>query len=279
MVAGRNRVPSPATGNTAFVIFCIFVYAPRSLRNCFSSSTATSSSLRLVELRSGFFARDDIVGLLRDRSGDLPAGRLDALFRFIARHRPQRSGQHHDFTCEGSRGRLHPALALLQAHLPLQAFDDFLVVLLPHEGGDGLGHDGPHVGDFDQFLDGRAPDGVELSEVPGDVFRGDFPDIADSQRVDEPRERRLAALLDRGDHVRRRLLGHAVELRQLGEPERVEVRGRVHDAAIDELVDELVAQALDVHGAARGEMQQRLLALRGTEEPAGAARDRLVLAT
>ena len=43
LVAGRKRVPRPATGKTALVTFCIF-YAPSSLRNCSSSSTATPSS-------------------------------------------------------------------------------------------------------------------------------------------------------------------------------------------------------------------------------------------
>ena len=58
--------------------------------------------------------------------------------------------------------------------------------------------------------------------------------------------------------------------------EPVEVGRRVHEARVDQLIDELVAQALDVHRAPAREMQQRLLALRGTEEAAGAARDRLV---
>ncbi len=59
----------------------------------------------------------------------------------------------------------------------------------------------------------------------------------------------------------------------LREAQPVEVGRRVHDARIHQLVDQLVAQALDVERAAAGEVQQRLLALRRADEPARAARD------
>ena len=42
------------------------------------------------------------------------------------------------------------------------------------------------------------------------------------------------------------------------------------------MIDQLVAEALDVHGATAGKMQQRLLHLRGADEAARAARDRLI---
>jgi len=40
--------------------------------------------------------------------------------------------------------------------------------------------------------------------------------------------------------------------------------------AIHQLVHQLVAQAFDVHGAARGKVQEGFLALRRAEQPAGA---------
>ncbi len=48
-------------------------------------------------------------------------------------------------------------------------------------------------------------------------------------------------------------------------------------SCVDELVDELVAQALDIHRPPRSEMQQRLLALGRAHQPAGAAGHRLAL--
>ena len=51
----------------------------------------------------------------------------------------------------------------------------------------------------------------------------------------------------------------------------VQIGQRAHHVGIDELLDQLVAQALDFHGAAVREMQNRLLALRRAKQPAGAA--------
>ena len=71
------------------------------------------------------------------------------------------------------------------------------------------------------------------------------------------------------------LVGHALERGELGEAELVQIGRRVDDAAVDELVDELVAQSLDVERAPAREVQERLLALRRAHEAAAAARDRL----
>ena len=51
---------------------------------------------------------------------------------------------------------------------------------------------------------------------------------------------------------------------------------RLHQAGIDELVDDRLAEALDVHGAARGEGAQALLEL-GRAGRAGAAVEDAVL--
>jgi hypothetical protein len=53
----------------------------------------------------------------------------------------------------------------------------------------------------------------------------------------------------------------------------------VNTIAIDELIDQLAAEPFDVHRASRGEMAQRFLSLRGTEEPSGTASDRLAFDT
>ena len=86
----------------------------------------------------------------------------------------------------------------------------------------------------------------------------------------------LPALVDRRNDVGRGLVGHALELGERRDAQLVDVGRRVHEAAVDQLIDQLVAQALDIHRAPAGEMQQRLLALRRAHQPARAARDRLV---
>ena len=84
------------------------------------------------------------------------------------------------------------------------------------------------------------------------------------------------AFVDRSDDVAGGLLGHAIERREPVDAQAVKIDRRVHDACVDQLIDQLVAQPFDIHRAAAGKMQQRLLALRRAHETAGAARDRLV---
>ncbi len=78
-------------------------------------------------------------------------------------------------------------------------------------------------------------------------------------------------LLQPGQQVLRRLLAHALQRQQAGQAEPVQVRQGLDDAGVHQLVDQLLAQALDVHRAALGEVQQGLLALGGAEQAAGAA--------
>ena len=61
------------------------------------------------------------------------------------------------------------------------------------------------------------------------------------------------------DHVGRRFGGHALERHQLIERQPVDIRHAVHQAAIHQLIHQRVAQAVDIHHAARREMQDGLL--------------------
>ena len=57
----------------------------------------------------------------------------------------------------------------------------------------------------------------------------------------------------------RRLLAHALELRELLLRQAVEVGHVADHSFVHQLIDELVAQAVDVHGAAPGEVEERFL--------------------
>src|SRR4051812_23039394 len=81
-VAGRNRVPSPATGNTAFVTFLfIFSLCAKQLEELLFVQHGDAEFLGAVELGAGLGAGHHEIGLLRDRTGDLSAPRLDAFLR------------------------------------------------------------------------------------------------------------------------------------------------------------------------------------------------------
>src|SRR5438552_9862822 len=118
--------------------------------------------------------------------------------------------------------------------------------------------------------------GVKAAEVCGEVLRRRLAYVPYAKGENESRERRLLALLDRSKNVARALLCHPFEPNQLCVIELVKVGRRMHDAVIYQLIDELVAQSLDIERAPPGKMQQRLLPLRRTDQTTGAARNRFV---
>ena len=96
-------------------------------------------------------------------------------------------------------------------------------------------------------------------------------DVADAEAVEEARQRRLPARGDVRDQARRALVAHALEALERFLGQRIDVRQRRHHAGVDELVDDLLAEPLDVERAPAGEMEDRELALRGAEQAAAAA--------
>src|SRR5450631_765943 len=87
LVAGRKRVPRPATGKTALVILCMDSLCAEHLEEPFLVQHRDAEFPGLVELRSGFLAGHHEIGLLRHRSRHLPAGGFDPLLRLLARQR------------------------------------------------------------------------------------------------------------------------------------------------------------------------------------------------
>ena len=78
----------------------------------FFANHADSQLPRLIQLRSRFLARDDVIRLLAHRSRNLPTGVFDQLLGLVARVMRQRSGQHKRF----ARQRC-PAFFLLACEL------------------------------------------------------------------------------------------------------------------------------------------------------------------
>jgi len=95
--------------------------------------------------------------------------------------------------------------------------------------------------------------------------------MADAQGKQEARQRGLLGFFERRQHVLGRFLGHALQRNQRGQAQSVQVGQCADHVGIHQLVHQLVAQALDVHGAARGKVQDGFLALRGAEQATGAA--------
>src|SRR3954471_15619131 len=64
-VAGRNRVPSPATGNTALVITFVIFSRLQQLQQTRFVEYSNLQFTRLLQLAAGISAGDDKIGFLR----------------------------------------------------------------------------------------------------------------------------------------------------------------------------------------------------------------------
>ena len=89
--------------------------------------------------------------------------------------------------------------------------------------------------------------------------------MADGQAGEEAVERSLLRPLDRRDQVLGRFLAHALQVGQGRHVQPVEIGQAPDQAARDELLDQLLAQAVDVHGVAMGIVLQPPLELLGAE--------------
>ena len=169
---------------------------------------------------------------------------------------------------------MRPLLAPTDAGGP-QGLDHLPVVRLREELDDRLGHLGPDVRHELQRLLVGVHQPVQVAEKAREVLRRRLADVGNAERVDEARQRRPLAPLDRADEVACRELGHALQAGQRRLVQPVQVRCGLHQTAVHKLVHQLVAQAVDVQGAAACEVEDRLLALRGAEQAAAAPRHRL----
>ncbi len=103
---------------------------------------------------------------------------------------------------------------------------------------------------------------VERAELLGQRERRRRTEMAHAERRHEPLQRLGARPVDRGDEVLRARRPDPVERRQLLDGQRVEI-GRVADqTGAGQLLHHLLAEALDVHPAARREVGDLLVALR-----------------
>ena len=110
-----------------------------------------------------------------------------------------------------------------------------------------------------------------------EVQRGRLADVADTQRIDESRQRRFTAGGDRRVQILGGLRTHAVQPRERLRVQSVDIGDVFDELTFDELVDQFVAEAFDVDREPRGEVADGFLALRGAIETARTARHRLVV--
>ena len=119
----------------------------------------------------------------------------------------------------------------------------------------------PDAVDRGQRLEVGLHDRVEAAQRTRQRRRGRRPGVADAEPDDHPCERTRLGVLDRREQVARRDLAHALEPDELLLGERVEVAGVLHEPGLHQLAHALLAEPLDVHPGATGEVHDLLLAL------------------
>ena len=124
------------------------------------------------------------------------------------------------------------------------------------------GHDVAYFEDFAEFLDRGRDEGVDGVVAGGQHLGNVAADVANPESVEQAAEGAVFARFERGDEVGGGFLSHAIESGQLFGGERVQIDRTVDELAIDELIDDGGAHAVDVHGAAAGEVFQAFLELR-----------------
>src|ERR1019366_5950550 len=103
LVAGKNRVPSPATGKTALVITLVISSFLQQLQQSRFVEYSNPQLLRLVQLAAGVRAGDHEISFLRHAAADAAAAIAYFLRGLVARQMRQSAGQHKSLAVDGAR--------------------------------------------------------------------------------------------------------------------------------------------------------------------------------
>ncbi len=107
-------------------------------------------------------------------------------------------------------------------------------------------------------------DGVEAAESFRQQDGRPDTDKADPQSDQHARQRILPRFFDVAKHVLRGLLAHPLKVDKLLEREAINVGHALDQPPVDQLIDQRVAHAVDIHHRAGGEVQDRFLEPRRT---------------
>src|SRR3954471_1327009 len=94
LVTGRERLPRPATGKTAFLSLACMSDSFQEIDELLFVEHRHAELAGLGELAARLFARDHVVRALGDRPGDFVPFRFQRLASVIARHAGEAAGQH-----------------------------------------------------------------------------------------------------------------------------------------------------------------------------------------
>ena len=173
----------------------------------------------------------------------------------------------------GTGGEFGAQLALI---LNLQTMaeqfaDDLLVVRILKETVDLVRHFQADIREVGQHMRQGLLHALQRTQRTRQHLRRLFADIGNAEGIDKTCQARLLAVFNGFEKLVARYLGKAFQIDDVVELQRIQIGRRADQAFVDQLLDALVAQAFDVHGPARDEVNDRLFQLRTTGQSADAA--------
>src|ERR1700678_1014928 len=114
------------------------------------------------------------------------------------------------------------------------------------------------------YLNRCLCESARVAEVLRERERGRLADVADAERIQEARQSRALGGLHGHVNLLRRFFTHALERLELRGFELEQIGGGLDPIAIHQLLDQLVAETLDIERAPRCEVLDLLFALRRT---------------
>ena len=104
----------------------------------------------------------------------------------------------------------------------------------------------PDILDLHQLLLVGAQYPLQTAKMASKILRRRFPHITNTQRIDKACQGRLFAVFNGRQQVACRLFSHPLQIDQCRHGEFVEIGRRPYDTSIDQLLNQLVAQPLDI---------------------------------
>src|SRR5262249_21043904 len=144
-----------------------------------------AQTLRVLQLRPGLRAGDDVGGLPRDGRGHPTPEPGDPCLRLVAGHPVEGAGEDERLTREGLRAGRSRGLLEHDANLP-KAFEGLLVGGLMEEAPPRLGDARADAVDLGDLLDGRARHAIGRAEVLREQPGRALPDEPDPESVQDP---------------------------------------------------------------------------------------------
>ena len=179
--------------------------------------------------------------------------RLDLFRGLIAREQRQSAREHE---CHARKAVVRRRGRALKIHACLaQAAQHVLRLRACKPRHDALCRDGPDVADLRERGLVRLHERVHGAERARKHLGGLFADLPDAERIDQAAEIGAAAGRDGVQQLLRGARAALPEALQVIQLQVVDIRRRMDVAARDELVHNGLAEALDIHGAARNKVR------------------------